>query len=99
MLFPLPSPLGIQPSWGTSDTTENCVLLSWCQVYGRNCSACSPLWLGSPEEVMSTTGASDIHMESCFFHLLHPDKALSFFPQRFGNWSRRRGLDISLDAA
>lgn len=61
MLFPLPGPLGMQPSRGTCDTTGNRVLfLPQCQGYHRNCSAArSPLWLDSPEGLSSATGGSE----------------------------------------
>lgn len=81
MLFPLPNPLGIQPCWGTCDTTGNCVLfLAWYWDYQRECCpAHSPLWLYSPKELRSATRALEPG-ESLF---LHPDKALNSFLQWF----------------
>lgn len=86
MLFLLPNPFGIQPCWGTSNTTGSCVIfLPWCQGYQRNCCpAHSPLGLYSPKELRSATRAS----EPGESFLLHTDKALNSFLEQFWELTR-----------
>lgn len=93
LLFPLPNPVGIQPCWGTSDTTGICVLfLPWYQGYQRNCCrARSPLWLYSPKELRSATRASEPG-ESL---LLHPGKALNSFLQQFWELTSKEGSEFT----
>lgn len=100
--FPLPSPLGVQPSWGISDTTmSHALFLPCCQGYHRNCSpACSPLWLESPEELRSAARASGLgclhrRVTSSTTCTLTRHLAPSFSSS--GNWPGRRDLDVPLN--